>query len=234
MLVDTSIWSLALRRDADQAAPEVEALRHALLGTDQVFTTRLVFQELLQGFAGPKARAQLVERLSALACLQPDREDHIDAADVRNVCRRRGVQVGTIDAVLMQRCRRHDPVLLTTDPDFYAAAKHVEFRLWRAPRGLARTSRRHQAERMPELVELETRRMRFVACDERPSCLDVITQEQWQSRGAHRAWPAMPVASVRASRGRRSVALRAMKADPLLEPTRRGGHAAVDPMQRRS
>jgi hypothetical protein len=30
------------------------ALRHALLGTDQVFTTGLVLQELLQGFAGPK------------------------------------------------------------------------------------------------------------------------------------------------------------------------------------
>jgi predicted nucleic acid-binding protein len=132
MLVDTSVWSLALRRDAKEAAPEVDALRHALLGTDQVFTTGLVLQELLQGFAGPKARAQLVERLSALAFLQPDREDHIEAADVRNSCRRRGVQVGTIDALLIQLGRRHDLILLTTDQDFHAAAKHVEFRLWRA------------------------------------------------------------------------------------------------------
>jgi hypothetical protein len=49
----------------------VVALRHALLGTDHVFTTGLVLQELLQGFAGPKDRAQLVDRLSALAFLQP-------------------------------------------------------------------------------------------------------------------------------------------------------------------
>ena len=130
MLVDTSVWSLALRRDAEQAAPEVAALRDALLGADQVFTTGLILQELLQGFAGPKARAQLVERLSALAFLQPDREDHIEAAEVRNSCRRRGVQVGTIDALLIQLCRRHDLVLLSTDQDFQAAAKHVEFRLW--------------------------------------------------------------------------------------------------------
>ncbi len=54
LLVVTSVWSLALRRDAEQSAPEVVALRHALLGTDQVFTTGLVLQELLQGFAGPK------------------------------------------------------------------------------------------------------------------------------------------------------------------------------------
>jgi hypothetical protein len=130
LLVDTSVWSLALRCDVEQSAPEVVALRHALLGIDQVFTTGLVLQELLQGFAGPKDRAQLVDRLSALAFLQPDKEDHIEAAEVRNSCRRCGVQVGTIDALLIQLCRRNDLTLLTTDQDFYAATKHVEFRLW--------------------------------------------------------------------------------------------------------
>ena len=88
LLVDTSVWSLALRRDVEQSAPEVVALRHALLGTDQVFTTGLVLQELLQGFTGPKDRAQLDDRLSALAFLQPVKEDHIEAAEVRNSCRR--------------------------------------------------------------------------------------------------------------------------------------------------
>ena len=132
MLVDTSVWSLALRRDAEPSEPEVAALRAALLGADQVFTTGLILQELLQGFAGPKARAHLVERLSALAFLQPEREDHIEAAEVRNACRRHGVQVGTIDALLIQLCRRHDLVLLSTDQDFQAAAKHIEFRLWTA------------------------------------------------------------------------------------------------------
>lgn len=130
LLVDTSVWSLALRRDAQPGAPEVTALRDALLGADQVFTTGLVLQELLQGFAGPKARAQLIERFSALAFLQPDREDHIEAAEIRNTCRRRGVQVGTIDALLMQLCRRHDLTLLTTDRDVASAARHVNFGLW--------------------------------------------------------------------------------------------------------
>ena len=133
LLVDTSVWSLALRRDAAQSAPEVAALREALLGSDQVVTTGLILQELLQGFAGPKARTQLVERLSALAFLEPDREDYIDAAEVRNSCRRRGVQVGTIDALLIQLCRRHDLTLLAIDQDFRLAAKHIEFRLWSAP-----------------------------------------------------------------------------------------------------
>jgi predicted nucleic acid-binding protein len=132
LLVDTSVWSLALRRDADDGSPEVAALRSALLGADQVFTTGLVLQELLQGFAGPKARAQIIERFIALAFLQPDRDDHVAAADLRNTCRRRGVQIGTIDALLIQLCRRHDLVLLSTDKDFAAAGKHVDFDLWRS------------------------------------------------------------------------------------------------------
>lgn len=131
LLVDTSVWSLAFRRDAEQSAPEVLALRNALLGAEQVFTTGLILQELLQGFAGPKARAQLLERLGALAFLQPDREDHSEAADVRNRCRRRGVQIGTIDALLIQLCRRHELTMLSTDRDFEVAARHVDFGLWR-------------------------------------------------------------------------------------------------------
>lgn len=132
LLVDTSVWSLAFRRDTESATAEVNTLHHALEGADQVFTTGLVLQELLQGFVGPKARSQLIERFAALGFIQPDREDHIEAAEVRNLCRRHGVQVGTIDAVLIQLCRKHDLVLLSSDNDFRSAAKHVKFRLWSA------------------------------------------------------------------------------------------------------
>lgn len=84
----------------------------------------------MQGVAGPKARSRLIERFAALAFLQPDREDHIKAAEVRNTCRRNGVQIGTIDAVLIQLCLRHDLVMLSTDNDFRSASRHVKFRLW--------------------------------------------------------------------------------------------------------
>ena len=130
LLVDTSVWSLAFRRDTEAVLPDVKTLQHALEGADQVFTTGLVLQELLQGFAGPKARGQLIERFAALGFLQRDRGDHIEAAEVRNSCRRHGVQIGTIDAVLIQLCLRHDLVMLSSDNDFRSAAKHIKFRLW--------------------------------------------------------------------------------------------------------
>ncbi len=132
LLVDTSVWSLAFRRDSEVTAPEVQTLQHALEGADQVFTTGLVLQELLQGFSGPKVRVQLIERFAALGFLQPDRSDHIEAAAVRNSCRRHGVQIGTIDALLIQLCLKRDLVLLSSDNDFRSAAKHIKFRLWGA------------------------------------------------------------------------------------------------------
>lgn len=64
--VDTSVWSLAFRRDTAPAIAEVAALQHALEGADQVFATGLVLQEPLQGFNGPKARRPLIKRFVAL------------------------------------------------------------------------------------------------------------------------------------------------------------------------
>jgi predicted nucleic acid-binding protein len=133
VLVDTSVWSLAFRRDADLAAPQVSALRTALDGGDAIVTTGLTLQELLQGFAGPKAREELVEKFAALPMLVPDRKDHIAAAELRNRCRRAGVQLGTIDALIAQLCIRHDLTLLTTDADFVLAAKHCPLHVWKAP-----------------------------------------------------------------------------------------------------
>jgi predicted nucleic acid-binding protein len=132
LLVDTSVWSLALRRDSPAACPEVGALEGALAHGEVVVTTGLILQELLQGFSGPKDRQQLIARFSALPLVPPDREDHVEAAALRNLCRRAGVQVGTIDALLAQLCMRHNLTLLTTDRDFFGIAQHSSLRLWKA------------------------------------------------------------------------------------------------------
>ena len=131
LFVDTSVWSLAFRRDAPSGSPEVNVLRSALEAEDVIVTTGLVLQELLQGFAGPRASREIIDRFSALPFLMPDRQDHIDAAQLRNACRRGGVQIGTIDALLAQLCIHHGLTLLTTDKDFLFAAAHCGLRVWR-------------------------------------------------------------------------------------------------------
>lgn len=130
LFVDTSVWSLALRRDAPADVPEVLALARALEGGTPLVTTGVILQELLQGFAGPKARVEIIDRFSALPLIVPDRLDHIEAAELRNTCRRKDLQIGTIDALLAQLCVRHGLLMLTTDQDFHLASAHVGLRVW--------------------------------------------------------------------------------------------------------
>jgi predicted nucleic acid-binding protein len=133
LFVDTSVWSLALRRDAPSSASEVRALVRAIEVGETILTTGLVLQELLQGFSGPKSRQEILDRFSALPLLVPDRNDHIGAAALRNRCRRAGIQIGTIDALLAQLCVRHDLTMLTNDNDFAHIAGQCPLKLWKEP-----------------------------------------------------------------------------------------------------
>ena len=131
--MDTSVWSLAFRRDAPASAKEVTALVAAIENDETILTTGLVLQELLQGFSGPRHRNRILDRFSDVPLLAPDREDHVGAAELRNRCRRNGVQIGTIDALLAQLCLRHDLTMLTADNDFSHIAAHSALRVWNHP-----------------------------------------------------------------------------------------------------
>lgn len=125
ILVDTSVWSLALRRDSARDCLVVSRLRPALNDGENEFTTGLILQELLQGFKGPKARRRIIEDLSSLPLIIPEKRDPIDAADLKIKLRQKGIQVGTIDVLLAQLCLRYGLSLLSTDKDFIHIAKHA-------------------------------------------------------------------------------------------------------------
>ena len=130
--VDTSVWSHALRRNPPASSPAVTTLARAIEGGETILTTGLVLQELLQGFSGPKAREQILDRFSAVPLLIPDREDHVRAAELRNRCRRAGIQIGTINALLAELCIHHELTMLTSDNDFAHIAKHSALKVWKA------------------------------------------------------------------------------------------------------
>jgi predicted nucleic acid-binding protein len=99
-LVDTSVWSLALRRDVPDSSREVAELKRALETGGEILVTGLVLQELLQGFNKPKA------------------------------CTRKGIQTGTIDALLASLCIERDIQILTADKDFSQIAKVSSLKVW--------------------------------------------------------------------------------------------------------
>lgn len=65
LLVDASVWSLALRRDSAGSVPEVNALRKALTGGDVVVTTGLVPQE--RAYVGSRADAPNLDNVRTMA-----------------------------------------------------------------------------------------------------------------------------------------------------------------------
>ena len=129
VLVDTSVWSLALRRTPVSSAPEVLILGRCLDRGDLIVTTGLVLQELLQGFQGPVQRKKILREFSNLPVIMPEVEDHVEAAELRNHCRQRGVQIGTIDALLARLAVRHGLSVLTADRDFDSMARHCPLQL---------------------------------------------------------------------------------------------------------
>jgi len=131
LLVDTSVWSLALRRDPPHDAAEVSELTRALAGTDIVVTTGLILQEILQGFVPDRARTQIIERFANMPLVEPDRDDYIGAAELRNTCRKVGIQLGTVDALIAQVAIRHNHRMSTTDRDFVHAPPHIGLSVWK-------------------------------------------------------------------------------------------------------
>ena len=111
------------------AGPEASAPREALEGDGEVFTTGLILQELLQGVTGPIHRQAIVDRFAALPLLVPTRSDHVEAAALRNLCRRSGVRVGTVDALIAQLAIRFECSLLTADRDFRHTSRLVPLTL---------------------------------------------------------------------------------------------------------
>lgn len=130
LLVDTSVWSLLLRREAPPEVPEVAHLRSALLGEELVATTGIIVQELLDGALPGSTRDLLIERLSGLTYLAPGFADHVAAAHLRNDLRAKGVQLGAVDALIAELAIAGGHTLLTTDRDFHHAARHIPLRVW--------------------------------------------------------------------------------------------------------
>ena len=128
ILVDTSVWSLALRRDRVAAGREVAALSAAIERGDACLTGTIL-QEVLQGFPDAPRTRRLVEYLAPFPMLALHRGDYVYAAEIRNKCRVKGVTISTIDAQIAAAAIDHKCVLLTADRDFEAIARHFPLRL---------------------------------------------------------------------------------------------------------
>jgi hypothetical protein len=119
LLVDSSVWSLALcRKDVTGMSPNEQKLKAELAQAIQdgrVAMIGLIRQELLSGI---KEEAQF-DRVKA--ALEPfldemiDTADHEHAARLYNGCRRQGVEAGTVDMLICAVAMRRKWQVLSSD-----------------------------------------------------------------------------------------------------------------------
>lgn len=121
VLVDTSVWSLALRRRAPAHAA-VDELRR-LVASGRVALVGPVRQELLSGIRDQADFTRLRDHLRAFPDEPIATADYERAAECFNLCRAKGVQGSNTDFLLCAVAERHRLPLLTTDEDFARFAR---------------------------------------------------------------------------------------------------------------
>jgi predicted nucleic acid-binding protein len=135
VLVDTSVWSLALRRKSDDLNPHERDLSVALAelireGRAQI--VGVVRQELLSGIREAERFEKLRDYLRAFDEPVLEIADYEAAAEAHNRCRSRGIAGSAIDFLICAVALRREWQVFTSDGDFEAYSKVLAVRLYEA------------------------------------------------------------------------------------------------------
>ena len=132
VLVDTSVWSLALRRKPANLA-ESERLAVAdlaeLIRDGRARIIGPIRQELLSGVKTLSQYEKLREALQPFPDEVIDTSDYEAAARTGNDCRAKGLAVTPIDILICTVALRRAWSVFTTDPDFTHYSKVLPLKL---------------------------------------------------------------------------------------------------------
>ena len=123
VIVDTSVWSLALRRQ-QQNNSIADKLRD-FIGDGRVILLGAVRQEILSGIKQQAQFDKLKNHLRAFPNLPLVAEDYELAADYFNICRRNGLQGANTDFLICATANRRNYEIFTTDKDFIGFSQYL-------------------------------------------------------------------------------------------------------------
>jgi predicted nucleic acid-binding protein len=121
VLIDTSVWSLALRRKHETLGRNEQLLvmeLSELIREGRAKVIGLVRQELLSGIKSNEQYEKLRLYLRAFPDELLDTFDYEEAAKAGNRCRAKGIVVSIVDVLLCAVTVRRGWSIFTTDPDF--------------------------------------------------------------------------------------------------------------------
>ena len=129
VIVDTSVWSLALRRSAKTNNVETEELKK-LIQNQSVVMLGCIRQELLSGIREIAQYERLRERLSAFPNQILNDNCYELAAKMFNDCRAKGVQGSNTDFLICAAAQLNQLAIYTTDQDFMRYQKILGISLY--------------------------------------------------------------------------------------------------------
>jgi hypothetical protein len=129
VIVDTSVWSLALRRHEGSESAETRTLRGLVLD-HKVQMLEPIRQEILSGVRSGAHFRKLRDRLASFPDLPLTTEDYVKAAEFFNACRSKGIQGSNTDFLLCSVSSRVAMPIFTTDKDFSVFAGYLPIRLF--------------------------------------------------------------------------------------------------------
>jgi hypothetical protein len=124
VLVDTSVWSEALRRSKRFETDVVREFR-MLISEHRVDIVGPIRQEVLSGLREEAQFEKLDTDLTAFPDLPLVTDDYTTAARFFNTCRAKGVQGSNTDFLICAIAARRKLAIYTTDKDFLLFAKHL-------------------------------------------------------------------------------------------------------------
>ncbi|MBN8611895.1 MAG: PIN domain-containing protein [Deltaproteobacteria bacterium] len=117
-LVDTSVWSLLLRKKGPADHWAVKTLVARIEGREPIVITGLILQEVLAYFRDDATAERVARRLDPFPLLEPTRREHEGAAALLRRARAAGVTATPIDCLIATLAISRACVLLTDDGDF--------------------------------------------------------------------------------------------------------------------
>jgi predicted nucleic acid-binding protein len=132
VLVDTPVWSLALRRRPGHRSPPEQLLAKALaelIREGRVQMLGAIRQELLSGIREETQFKKLRDYLRAFREPSLEVADYEDAAHMSNQCRARGITGSAVDFQICAAAQRRGWAIFTTDQDFHNYASVLPLRL---------------------------------------------------------------------------------------------------------
>jgi hypothetical protein len=129
VLVDTCIWSLALRRKSLPIDPAVIELQE-LIREFRVQMIGPVRQEILSGIRSREHYCKVRDHISPFVDLEISISDYERAAEFFNIARSKGIQGSNTDFLICAIAERYGLSIFTHDGDFDLFARHFSVKLY--------------------------------------------------------------------------------------------------------